>query len=118
MAKDRFVNLQRAKALLKGSGAVALLKPAWAKENGIRCGKIEGRYVYSVTDLQAYVERIVAERAASALQSDDVRLWQFVVDTAIEDANDAAEAWANQHLLDAIATSDADAVYSENITLI
>ena len=117
-ARDRFVSSKKAKALLKGSGAVALLKPEFAKANSIRCGKTPtGVYLYSVLDIAAYVERIAQERADSALESDAVRAWRFVVDQASADDNAIAEAWANGHLLSAIAESATDILDVGAITL-
>lgn len=115
---DRFVRVRAAKGLLKGSGAVAMLKPPWAKANGIRCGKTkQGVYLYSVKDLTAFVERVVQERQEAALESDDVRLWRLVVDTASADGNRAAESWANGHLLTAIAESEDSILNADAITL-
>ena len=117
-ARDRFVSSKKAKALLKGTGAVALLKPAFAKSNEIRCGKTKaGVYLYSVLDIAAYVERIAQARADSALESDAVRAWRFVVDQASADGNSVAESWANGHLLTAIAESESDIVGADAITL-
>ena len=117
-ARDRFVNRSKGKALLKGSGAVALLKPDWAKANDIRCGKTkDGNYLFSVLDIAKYVERIAAEREVTALESDAVRMWRFVVDQASEDDNANAESWANGHLLTAIRESDQDVVDVSAITL-
>ena len=116
--RDRFVSSKKGKALLKGSGAVALLKPDWAKENEIRCGKTKaGVFLYSVLDIAAYVERIAQERADSALESDAVRAWRFVVDQASADDNSVAETWANGHLLTAIAESATDILDIGAITL-
>lgn len=116
--RDRFVSSRKAKGLLKGSGAVALLKPDWCKLNDIRCGKTKaGVYLYSVLDIAKYVERIAQERANSALESDAVRAWRFVVDQASADDNDIAEKWANGHLITAIAASNADVVGLDAITL-
>lgn len=116
--RDRFVNSRKAKGLLKGSGAVALLKPDWCKDNDIRCGKTKaGVYLYSVLDIAKYVERIAQERANRALESDAVRSWRFVVDQAAADGNGVAEKWANGHLITAIAASNADVVGVDAITL-
>jgi len=117
MARDRFIDVKRAKALLKGTGAVAKLNPTFAKDNGIRCGKLDGKVFYSTIDIQTYTDRIAQERAESALQTDSVRLWQVVVDTAILDGDGVAEAWANEHLLEAIAESDDDATFAGDIKL-
>ena len=117
-ARDRFVSSKKAKALLKGSGSVALLKPEFAKANAIRCGRTKaGVYLYSVLDIAAYVERIAQERADSALESNAVRAWRFVVDQANADDNSVAESWANGHLLTAIAESDTDVLDVGAITL-
>ena len=117
-ARDRFVSSKKGKALLKGSGAVALLKPDWAKQQSIRCGKTKaGVYLYSVLDIAAYVERIAQSRADSALESDAVRVWRFVADQASADENGVAESWANGHLLSAIAASDTDVLDVGAITL-
>lgn len=116
--RDRFVSSKKAKGLLKGSGAVALLRPDWAKLSQIRCGKTKGGvYLYSVLDIAKYVERIAQERANSALESDAVRAWRFVVDQASADDNDVAESWANGHLITAIKASNADVVGLDAITL-
>ena len=116
--RDRFVSSKKAKALLKGSGSVALLKPEFAKLNQIRCGKTKaGVYLYSVLDIASYAERIAQERADSALESDAVRAWRFVVDQASADDNSVAEKWANGHLLTAIAESDTDVLDVGAITL-
>jgi len=118
VARDRFVNSRKAKGLLKGSGAVALLKPDWAKVNNIRCGKTKGgTYLFSVLDIAKYVARILAERTTDALESAAVSMWRFVVDQASADGNDVAETWANGHLMSAIADSDADIVGLDAITL-
>jgi len=118
MARDRFVSTKKSKGLLKGSGAVALLKPAWAKQNDIRCGKdADGNYKYSVIDIIAYNERIAQKRQASALESDMVQLWRFVVDVANTDENTDAATWADGHLLTAIAESDSDMLDLDAITL-
>jgi len=118
VARDRFVNSRKAKGLLKGSGAVALLKPDWAKVNNIRCGKTKGgTYLFSVLDIAKYVARILAERTTDALESAAVSMWRFVVDQASADDNDVAETWANNHLMSAIADSDADIVGVDAITL-
>lgn len=115
---DRFVSARKGKALLKGSGSVALLKPDWAKLNQIRVGKNKaGNYLYSVTDIASYVERVAQERADSALESDGVRMWRSVVDQASADENTVAEAWANGHLMTAIADADSDVVGLDAITL-
>jgi len=115
---DRFVNSKKAKGLLVGSHAVALLKPDWAKENGIRCGKLkDGTLVYSVLDIVKYVERVAQERQDSALENDAVRMWRTVVDQASDDNNTVAEAWANTHLLTAIAASATDILDVGAVTL-
>jgi len=115
---DRFVNSKKGKGLLKGSGAVALLKPDWAKENGIRCGKTKsGVYLFSVLDIAKYVERIALERQDSALENDAVRMWRTVVDQASDDNNTVAETWANAHLLSAITASATDILDVGAITL-
>ena len=116
--RDRFVSSKKAKALLKGTGAVALLKPEFAKANEIRCGKTKaGVFLYSVLDIAKYAERIAQERQDSALESDDVRAWRFVVDQASADDNSVAETWANAHLLTAIAESNTDILGVDAITL-
>lgn len=118
MARDRFVNTKKAKGLLKGSGSVALLKPAWAKEQGIRCGPDkDGNVKYSVLDIVAYTERIAQERQASALESDMVQLWRFVVDSANADKAAAVIEYANAKLLAAIAESDDDTLDVADIDL-
>ena len=117
-ARDRFVNSKKAKGLLKGTGSVALLKPEFAKDNRIRCGKTKaGILLYSVLDIAKYAERVAQERQDSALESDAVRAWRLVVDQASEDGNTVAESWANGHLLTAIAESDKDVVGLGAITL-
>ena len=116
--RDRFVNVRKGKALLVGSKAVALLKPDWAKENDIRCGKNKvGTMLYSVIDIAAYVERVTQERADAALESSDVRAWRFVADQAAADGNAEAEKWANGHLLKAIAASSENVFGVDAITL-
>lgn len=105
--RDMFRDAQTIKGILYGTGAVAKLKPAWAKSNGIRNGKTkEGKRVYSVIDAKAYVNRVRADREAEALQSDQVRFWQQVVAIAVDDKHDAAQAWSNDHLLTALSESE------------
>ena len=119
--RDRFVQTKSARKLMKGSGDVALLKPDWAKAHGIRNGMatIDKKKVrvYSVLDIAAYKKRIMDAQEASALESDAVRAWRAVVDQAAIDGNDAAETWANDHLITAITTSNADVVGLGAITL-
>ena len=115
---DRFVNSKKGKGLLKGSGAVALLKPDWAREQGIRCGKLkDGALVYSVLDILKYVERVAQEHQDSALENDAVRMWRTVVDQASDDNNTVAETWANAHLLTAITASATDILDVGAVTL-
>ena len=115
---DRFVNSKKGKGLLKGSGAVALLKPDWAREQGIRCGKTKGGvYLFSVLDIAKYVERVAQERQDSALENDAVRMWRTVVDQASDDNNTVAETWANAHLLTAITASATDILDVGSVTL-
>jgi len=114
---DRFVNVSKAKALLKGSGAVALLRPYWADQHNIRNGKnSNGTVLYSVNDIAEYVAMIVRERTNAALESDDVRLWRYVTDTANADGNTDAATWADGHLIDAIAASESSVITAEDIT--
>lgn len=116
--RDRFVNSKKAKALLKGTGSVALLNAEFATANQIRNGTTKARIrLYSVLDIAKYVQRIADARATSALESDAVRAWRLVVDQALADGNAVAEKWANGHLLTAIAASNADVVGLDAITL-
>ena len=117
--RDRFVGSKKAKGLLKGTGAVALLKPAWAKANEIRTGLTpkEKVRVYSVLDIVAYKARVDQEQQDEALASAQVIFWRTVVDEASADGNSVAETWASTHLLTAIAESDTDVLDVGAITL-
>ena len=119
--RDRFVQTGPAKELMYGTGNVASLKPDWAKVNGIRTGlaTIDNKKVrvYSVLNIAEYKERLEQERRDSALESDAVRTWRFVVDQASADDNSVAEKWANGHLLTAIAESDTGVLDVGAITL-
>ena len=115
--RDMFRDASTIKGILYGTGAVAKLKPAWAKAVGIRNGKThDGKRVYSVLDAKAYVDRVRAERELEALQSDAVRFWQQVVDVAVDDQNEAVQAWSNDHLLTALSESEDSVDTVDDIT--
>lgn len=114
---DRFVPSRKGKALLKGTGSVALLKREWAESNNIRVGKTsKGVDVFSVNDLIAYKARVDQEQQDDALASKDVTFWRTVVDYAVIDKNSVVESWANDHLMVAIAESDTDILGVGDIT--
>ena len=117
--KDQFVGTRKAKALLKGTGAVALLKPAWAKANGIRTGltPTDKIRVYSVKDIIDYKARMDEAQQDEALASDQVIFWRTVVDEATIDKQSAVVNYANSKLVTAIAASDQDILDVGAITL-